>query len=81
VRNGGTSPLFDRRWTKKQKHDPFVAVGICAYYASTTAAFMLPPLMRVIFADPAVTARAFSELFSSDVFPFCWHKLSSASEP
>jgi hypothetical protein len=66
---------------KKTETRSFVAVGICAYYASTTAAFMLPPLMRVIFADPAVTAREFSELFSSDVFPFCCHRLSSASEP
>jgi hypothetical protein len=69
----------DSGWTKKQKLDPFVAVGICADCAGTSAAFMSPRLARMIFADPAVTAPAFSGLFGSDVFPFCCHRLNSVS--
>jgi hypothetical protein len=74
---GFVLPITRHRMDKKQKYDPFVAVEICAYYAGTSIACMSPRLARVILADPAVTAPAFSELFGSYIFLFWCHRLSS----
>jgi hypothetical protein len=39
---------------------------------------MLPPLTRVIFANPAVAAPAFGGFFGSDVFRFRCHARDKA---